>query len=415
MRRVRLFLWLALAAVLAACLRGPSVRAATFSVRIEPFNPAYAVTQRLGGSIGPNDPVGRWVIDVTAEVMSLDIKVSTRSWDSIRLLVLSDGRVVAQRSVDLRNSYGTTLRFPQETWHRVEIVTDNSGNWMDAWVDVTAVVRETRKLVGYPEGIQPRRAALGSTQQIRVKVSNVGTLAVDHLWLGVDVCTAEGVVVEVTRTPVRLEGGIDFGRQQYRGLAPGESRVFSAPYTFKVSSAPYSHVYRAGTYLLKYRAWEGVPGVGTPLTPVQTGILELLPAPAPTPPQPPAEPGREEVVLWVGRTQAWVDGQPRVLDVAPRVVQGRTLVPVRFVAESLGAAVSWDPATQTARLVGGGHEVALTVGCIEARLDGAPHRLEVAPMIVSGRMLVPVRVVAEALDVAVSWSAGEGRVTLKLP
>ncbi|MCL6580747.1 MAG: copper amine oxidase [Firmicutes bacterium] len=53
------------------------------------------------------------------------------------------------------------------------------------------------------------------------------------------------------------------------------------------------------------------------------------------------------VDLWVGQTRALASGRPCELDVPATLVEGRTLVPLRFFGEALGAAVTWDPATRT--------------------------------------------------------------------
>jgi hypothetical protein len=53
------------------------------------------------------------------------------------------------------------------------------------------------------------------------------------------------------------------------------------------------------------------------------------------------------VSLRIGSTQAVVNGQPTILDVAPFVVGSRTLVPLRFIAQSLGASVNWNDSTST--------------------------------------------------------------------
>jgi hypothetical protein len=60
------------------------------------------------------------------------------------------------------------------------------------------------------------------------------------------------------------------------------------------------------------------------------------------------------ISLTIGSTHGIVDGRPVSLDVAPFVVGSRTLVPLRFVAESLGASVNWNDATSTVRITGGG-------------------------------------------------------------
>jgi uncharacterized protein YkwD len=57
--------------------------------------------------------------------------------------------------------------------------------------------------------------------------------------------------------------------------------------------------------------------------------------------------GETEVRLTMGRTTAFRNGLPIILDVAPRMIGGRVFVPLRFVAESAGARVTWNEATQS--------------------------------------------------------------------
>ena len=61
------------------------------------------------------------------------------------------------------------------------------------------------------------------------------------------------------------------------------------------------------------------------------------------------------VSLQIGSTQATVDGQPQTLDQAPFVEGSRTLVPLRFVAQALGASVDWNNNTSTVTINGGGY------------------------------------------------------------
>jgi hypothetical protein len=66
------------------------------------------------------------------------------------------------------------------------------------------------------------------------------------------------------------------------------------------------------------------------------------------------------VHLVIGSTQASVNGQPITLDVAPFTVAGRTEVPLRFVAQALGATVNWNANTETVAIVTGGGSVSYT-------------------------------------------------------
>ncbi|MBQ7660435.1 MAG: copper amine oxidase N-terminal domain-containing protein, partial [Clostridia bacterium] len=60
--------------------------------------------------------------------------------------------------------------------------------------------------------------------------------------------------------------------------------------------------------------------------------------------------GKTEVKLTIGSNTAYVNGQAQLLDAAPVIDNGRTLMPLRFIAEAMGATVDWDPATSTAKL-----------------------------------------------------------------
>lgn len=97
----------------------------------------------------------------------------------------------------------------------------------------------------------------------------------------------------------------------------------------------------------------------------------------------------------VGPTQSlMVNGRPVMPDVKPQVIGGRMMVPIRFVAEELGASVTWNPQTRVVRILQGDKEVTMTVGSTRASVDGFGRALAVAPVIRDGRTLVPLRAVA---------------------
>jgi hypothetical protein len=84
---------------------------------------------------------------------------------------------------------------------------------------------------------------------------------------------------------------------------------------------------------------------------------------------------------------------------------GRTLVPLRFISEQLGGVVAWEPFTQAITLTFGDHVVQLGVGNQTAFRDGQTITIEQPPVIVPpGRTMVPLRFIAEAMGAKVDWN-----------
>ena len=102
-----------------------------------------------------------------------------------------------------------------------------------------------------------------------------------------------------------------------------------------------------------------------------------------------------------------LDGLGLDLDQPPIVEKGRTLIPIRAVAESIGADVEWDPVSKTATLSRANTRIVLTIGSNTAYVDGKEVILDAAPVIVNGRTLLPLRFVAEAFSQNVEWDSGQ--------
>ncbi|HEV2438827.1 MAG TPA: copper amine oxidase N-terminal domain-containing protein [bacterium] len=107
-----------------------------------------------------------------------------------------------------------------------------------------------------------------------------------------------------------------------------------------------------------------------------------------------------------------VDGNPIYLDAPPVIVNGRVLVPLRGVFERLGATVLWDAASQTVRAQRGPIGVALTIGASQAVVNGQPQSLDSPALLVGGRTMVPLRFISQALGAAVGWDAGSYTVQI---
>lgn len=99
-------------------------------------------------------------------------------------------------------------------------------------------------------------------------------------------------------------------------------------------------------------------------------------------------------------------------DVAPFIHNNRTVVPVRFVAEALGAQVEWLAESYTVRITLGAKVILLPVGKAQATVDGAAYNLDVPAFIQNNRTFVPLRFVSEALGATVQWDDATRTVTI---
>lgn len=96
----------------------------------------------------------------------------------------------------------------------------------------------------------------------------------------------------------------------------------------------------------------------------------------------------------------------------PLIQNGRTLVPLRSIFEAMGATVVWDNATQTVTSSRGGTTVKLTIGKNTMYKNGTAVTLDVPATLISGRTMVPVRAVAEAFNAKVGWVSSAQIVTI---
>lgn len=107
-----------------------------------------------------------------------------------------------------------------------------------------------------------------------------------------------------------------------------------------------------------------------------------------------------------------LDGQPLATSVPPMLKGGRTLVPMRDIFEALGATVVWDSATREIRAQKGDQRIWLQIANRMARVDGQERWLEEAPLIYMRSTLVPLRFVSESLGADVTWNGAERLVSI---
>ncbi|MDN4494707.1 stalk domain-containing protein [Ureibacillus aquaedulcis] len=98
-----------------------------------------------------------------------------------------------------------------------------------------------------------------------------------------------------------------------------------------------------------------------------------------------------------------VNGSRLVTEQPAIVENGNTLVPLRGIFEALGAKVDWNKATQTITAHKGENQVSLTIGKKTAKANGATATLSIAPKVKNGTTLVPLRFISQALGAKVQW------------
>lgn len=96
----------------------------------------------------------------------------------------------------------------------------------------------------------------------------------------------------------------------------------------------------------------------------------------------------------------------------PIIVNDRTLLPVRAIVEEIGGTVGWDGDTQTVTLTYNGKEIQMVIDNTTVYLNGTAQVLDIAPTIINDRTMLPIRFIAESFEFDVEWNDTEQRVTI---
>lgn len=105
----------------------------------------------------------------------------------------------------------------------------------------------------------------------------------------------------------------------------------------------------------------------------------------------------------------------KTMDVAPYIKDGRTYLPVRFVAEALGVTednILWDPVSRKVTIFKGDRIAQMTIDSTTLLVNGVELTMDVAPEITNGRTMLPVRWMTQALGATIAWDAETQTVTV---
>ena len=119
-----------------------------------------------------------------------------------------------------------------------------------------------------------------------------------------------------------------------------------------------------------------------------------------------------EIILTIGSRKISVFGREIQNDVAPKIVNDRTMLPIRIVAESLGGTVTWNGELQRVTIQKGADVILITIGADTAYVNGTAVKLDAAAFVENGRTYLPLRFVSETLGAQVAWNEAEKTVTI---
>ncbi|MDD4028720.1 MAG: stalk domain-containing protein [Caldisericia bacterium] len=115
-----------------------------------------------------------------------------------------------------------------------------------------------------------------------------------------------------------------------------------------------------------------------------------------------------EVHLWIDNYWAFINDEAMSLESPPIIYNNRTMVPLRFLADSLKVSIDWDAKTRKITLYQGDSKVILYIGKKEAIVEqngiSTTVTLDAPPMIMNSRTLVPLRFLSEVFRTTVEWN-----------
>lgn len=159
------------------------------------------------------------------------------------------------------------------------------------------------------------------------------------------------------------------------------------------------------TYILYHSIMHMIDGHENPPLPEDGEILTPTPTPKPTPS--PIKLPRMQ--LGVGKSKYTTqygdkDIDPENKNVVPILLNGRVLLPIRAIVEELGGTVEWEAKTSNISIKLNDKSIKIGINNKNAVVNDKDVQLDVPPMIQNGRTLVPVRFIAENLGFKVDWA-----------
>jgi endonuclease YncB( thermonuclease family) len=110
--------------------------------------------------------------------------------------------------------------------------------------------------------------------------------------------------------------------------------------------------------------------------------------------------------------EVFIDGKRIAFEVPPTIVDGSTLVPMRKIFEELGSDISWNADTRTVTAIKGETVIEYSIGQPIARKNSDTISLSVPGVIIDGSTMMPLRFVGEALGATVGWEGNSRTISI---
>ncbi|NHN31873.1 N-acetylmuramoyl-L-alanine amidase family protein [Paenibacillus agricola] len=114
-----------------------------------------------------------------------------------------------------------------------------------------------------------------------------------------------------------------------------------------------------------------------------------------------------------GGVPLFFNGKELKPEVFPRIVKDVTMVPVRIIAEQLGSKVTWNQEAQRVTITKDALKIEMVINQLPVTMNGVKSNLDAAPLLIEGNTLLPVRFIAENMGIEVAWDDVQRAVYLK--
>lgn len=128
------------------------------------------------------------------------------------------------------------------------------------------------------------------------------------------------------------------------------------------------------------------------------------------------KPSNNQIILYIGNPNMFVNNVSKEIDpgkgTKPILLNGRTILPIRALVEELGGTINWDGATRKVTLTLGAKTIVLTIDSKTTLVNNIQATTDVAPQIINGRTMVPLRYIIDNFGYEVLWNATNKSVTI---